>query len=205
MLRRGILKLVHLLALVVCVSAVGDFDWTRNEKTSFYYGTFPTGFLWGVGSSAYQTEGAWNKDGKGMSIWDVFAHKKGKISSNETGDSSCDGYYKFKDDISLMKEMKMNHYRFSISWPRILPSGLKSEHINEKGIKYYNDLIDLLLDNTITPVVTLYHWDLPQVLQEKYGGWQNESMVSYFNDFGDLCFERFGNRVKHWITFNNPW
>ncbi|MED6285828.1 hypothetical protein CHARACLAT_033208 [Characodon lateralis] len=79
------------------------------------------------------------------------------------------------------------------------------EHINEKGIKYYNDLIDLLLDNTITPVVTLYHWDLPQVLQEKYGGWQNESMVSYFNDFGDLCFERFGNRVKHWITFNNPW
>ncbi|KAM4596380.1 lactase-like a [Fundulus diaphanus] len=205
MLQRGALRTVHLLALALCVSAGGDFDWTKQEKTSFYYGTFPTGFSWGVGSSAYQTEGAWNTDGKGMSIWDVFAHKKGKIPSNETGDSSCEGYYKFKDDIILMKEMKLNHYRFSISWPRILPSGSKSEHINEKGIRYYNDLINMLLDNKITPVVTLYHWDLPQVLQEKHGGWQNASMVSYFNDFASLCFERFGNRVKHWITFNNPW
>ncbi|MED6281510.1 hypothetical protein CHARACLAT_022327 [Characodon lateralis] len=111
--RRGILKLVHFLALVVCVSAVGDFDWTRNEKTSFYYGTFPTGFLWGVGSSAYQTEGAWNKDGKGMSIWDVFTHKKGKISSNETGDSSCDGYYKFKIIVSLLSNYKNGRTRRS--------------------------------------------------------------------------------------------
>uniref|UniRef100_A0A3Q2E5F6 Cytosolic beta-glucosidase n=1 Tax=Cyprinodon variegatus TaxID=28743 RepID=A0A3Q2E5F6_CYPVA len=150
MLHRGILKWAPLLALVLCVSAGGDFDWTKNEKTSFYYGTFPT------------------------------------------------------DDINLMKEMKLNHYRFSVSWPRILPSGIR-EHINEKGIRYYNDLIDMLLDNKITPVVTLYHWDLPQVLQEKYGGWQNGSMVGYFNDYANLCFERFGNRVKHWITFNNPW
>uniref|UniRef100_A0AAQ4RK94 Cytosolic beta-glucosidase n=2 Tax=Gasterosteus aculeatus aculeatus TaxID=481459 RepID=A0AAQ4RK94_GASAC len=113
-------------------------------------------------------------------------------------------WFVLQDDITLMKDMKLNHYRFSISWPRILPSGQKTE-LNERGIKYYEDLINRLLDNQITPVVTLYHWDLPQVLQEKYGGWQNASMVNYFNDFADLCFQRFGNRVKYWITFNNPW
>ncbi|AWP01068.1 putative lactase-like protein [Scophthalmus maximus] len=158
------LRTFHVFALVLCVSATDDFDWTKNDRTSFYYGTFPTGFSWGAGSSAYQTEGAWNTDGKGRSIWDAFAHKQGKIFLNDTGDSSCDGYFKFKDDISLMKDMKLNHYRFSVSWPRILPSGLKSEHVNEKGIKYYNDLINMLLENKITPVVTLYHWDLPQVV-----------------------------------------
>ncbi|XP_055010701.1 lactase-like a [Boleophthalmus pectinirostris] len=104
-----------------------------------------------------------------------------------------------------MKDMKLNHYRFSISWPRILPNGLKNEQINEKGLKYYDDLINMLLENKITPVVTLYHWDLPQLLQERYGGWQNGSMINYFNDFANLCFEKFGNKVKYWITFNNPW
>ncbi|KAG9341215.1 hypothetical protein JZ751_019655 [Albula glossodonta] len=205
MLPRCVLRASHVLLLVLCLSAADDFDWTKNDRGSFYYGTFPTGFSWGAGSSAYQTEGAWDKDGKGMSIWDVFSHKKGKIFLNETGDSSCEGYYKVKDDIALMKELKLNHYRFSISWPRILPTGIKSDHVNEKGLKYYDDLINLLLESKITPIVTLYHWDLPQVLQEKYGGWQNISMVNYFNDFASLCFERFGNRVKYWITFNNPW
>uniref|UniRef100_A0A8C5DR26 Cytosolic beta-glucosidase n=1 Tax=Gouania willdenowi TaxID=441366 RepID=A0A8C5DR26_GOUWI len=195
----------HVLFLLLCVSASEDFDWTKNERTSFYYGTFPSGFSWGAGSSAYQTEGAWNIDGKGMSIWDAFARKKGKILSNDTGDFSCEGYKKVKDDVNLMKDMKLNHYRFSVSWPRILPTGLRREQINEKGIKYYDDLIEMLLENKITPVVTLYHWDLPQALQEKYGGWQNVSMVNHFHDFADLCFERFGNRVKYWVTFNNPW
>ncbi|KAJ0056439.1 hypothetical protein NL108_007478 [Boleophthalmus pectinirostris] len=195
----------HVVALVLLVSASEDFDWTKNQRTSFYYGTFPPGFSWGAASSAYQTEGAWNIDGKGLSIWDAFAHKTGKIFSNATGDSSCEGYYKFKDDVGLMKDMKLNHYRFSISWPRILPNGLKNEQINEKGLKYYDDLINMLLENKITPVVTLYHWDLPQLLQERYGGWQNGSMINYFNDFANLCFEKFGNKVKYWITFNNPW
>ncbi|KAM9825598.1 lactase-like protein isoform 3-T3 [Syngnathus typhle] len=160
-------RLYHAFAMMLCMSAGEDFDWTKTERTSFYFGTFPTGFTWGAGSSAYQTEGAWNVDGKGMSIWDAFSHKKGKIFQNQTGDSSCNGFYKFKDDINLMKEMKLNHYRFSISWPRILPSGLKGEYINEKGIKYYNDLINMLLENKIIPVVTLYHWDLPQVRQPR--------------------------------------
>ncbi|XP_076122598.1 lactase-like protein isoform X1 [Alosa pseudoharengus] len=205
MLPRSAVTTCHVLVLVLCLSAAEDFDWTKNERGSFYYGTFPSGFSWGAGSSAYQTEGAWDKDGKGLSIWDVFTHKKGKIFLNDTGDSSCEGYFKFRDDVALMKELKLNHYRFSISWPRLIPTGIKSDHVNEKGIKYYENLIDTLLENQITPIVTLYHWDLPQVLQEKYGGWQNISMVNYFNDFANLCFERFGNRVKYWITFNNPW
>uniref|UniRef100_A0A3Q1I1I5 Cytosolic beta-glucosidase n=1 Tax=Anabas testudineus TaxID=64144 RepID=A0A3Q1I1I5_ANATE len=171
MLPRCAFSVCHVFMLVLCLSAAEDFDWTKNDHGSFYYGTFPVGFSWGAGSSAYQTEGAWDKDGKGLSIWDVFSHKKGKIQQNETGDSSCEGYYKVKDDVSLMKELKLNHYRFSISWPRLMPTGIKCE----------------------------------LVLQEKYGGWQNISIVNYFNEFANLCFERFGDRVKHWITFNNPW
>ncbi|KAM9374918.1 lactase-like protein [Phaethornis superciliosus] len=182
-----------------------DFQWTKNNPGSFYYGTFPDGFLWGVGSSAYQTEGAWDKDGKGPSIWDAFTHKKGTVFRNETGDSACDGYYKVKNDIQLLKELKVNHYSFSISWPRIMPTGIRTEPLNEKGIQFYNDTINTLLENNIIPVVSLYHWDLPQVLQEKYGGWQNISMINYFNDYANLCFEKFGDRVKHWITFSNPW
>ncbi|XP_076589127.1 lactase-like protein isoform X1 [Chaetodon auriga] len=205
MLPRCAFSVCHVFVLVLCLSSAEDFDWTKNDHSSFYYGTFPAGFSWGAGSSAYQTEGAWDKDGKGLSIWDVFSHKKGRIQQNDTGDSSCEGYHKVKDDVSLMQELKLNHYRFSISWPRLIPTGIKSDHINEKGVQYYDNLINHLLENKITPIVTLYHWDLPQVLQEKYGGWQNISMVNYFNEFANLCFERFGNRVKYWITFNNPW
>uniref|UniRef100_A0A8C9WTX8 Cytosolic beta-glucosidase n=2 Tax=Sander lucioperca TaxID=283035 RepID=A0A8C9WTX8_SANLU len=205
MLPRCAFSVCHVFVLVLCLSSAEDIDWTKNDHSSFYYGTFPAGFSWGAGSSAYQTEGAWDKDGKGLSIWDVFSHKKGKIQQNDTGDSSCEGYHKVKDDVSLMKELKLNHYRFSISWPRLIPTGIKSDHINEKGIQYYDGLIDQLLESKITPVVTLYHWDLPQVLQEKYGGWQNISLVNHFNEFANLCFERFGNRVKYWMTFNNPW
>ncbi|KAE8296251.1 Lactase-like protein Klotho/lactase-phlorizin hydrolase-related protein Precursor [Larimichthys crocea] len=205
MLPRCAFSVCHVFVLVLCLSSAEDFDWTKNDHSSFYYGTFPAEFSWGAGSSAYQTEGAWDKDGKGLSIWDVFSHKKGKVQHNETGDSSCEGYHKIKDDVNLIKELKLNHYRFSISWPRLIPTGIKSDHINERGIQYYDELINQLLENKITPIVTLYHWDLPQVLQEKYGGWQNISMVNHFNEYANLCFERFGDRVKYWITFNNPW
>ncbi|KAM9223817.1 lactase-like protein [Leptosomus discolor] len=200
-----ILRTWYILVPIVRLNTAEDFQWTKNNPGSFYYGTFPAGFLWGVGSSAYQTEGAWDEDGKGPSIWDAFTHKKGKVFRNETGDSACDGYYKVKDDIRLLKELRVNHYLFSISWPRIMPTGIKTEQLNEKGIQFYNDTINSLLENNITPIVSLYHWDLPQVLQEKYGGWQNISMINYFNDYANLCFEKFGDRVKHWITFSNPW
>uniref|UniRef100_A0A8D0L8Y6 Cytosolic beta-glucosidase n=1 Tax=Sphenodon punctatus TaxID=8508 RepID=A0A8D0L8Y6_SPHPU len=109
------------------------------------------------------------------------------------------------EDIQLLKELKVNHYLLSISWPRILPTGIKTEQVNEKGIEFYNNTINSLLENKIIPIVILYYWDLPQVLQEKYSGWQNISMINYFNDYADLCFENFGDSVKHWITFSNPW
>ncbi|KAL9838134.1 lactase-like protein isoform 2-T2 [Geothlypis trichas] len=204
-MRRDTLRCWAVLVALMALSVAEDFPWTKNNPGSFYYGTFPAGFLWGVGSSAYQTEGAWDKDGKGPSIWDTFTHSKGKVLRNETGDSACDGYYRVKDDIQLLKELKVNHYLLSISWPRIMPTGIKAEQLNEKGIQFYNDTINSLLENNITPIVSLYHWDLPQVLQEKYGGWQNISMINYFNDYANLCFEKFGDRVKHWITFSNPW
>ncbi|KAM9533233.1 LOW QUALITY PROTEIN: lactase-like protein [Guaruba guarouba] len=199
-----VLRLQYMLELIARLDTAENFQWTKNNSGSFYYGTFPNGFLWGVGSSAYQTEGAWDKDGKGPSIWDAFTHKKGKVFRNETGGSACDGYYKVKHDIQLLKELKANHYLFSISWPRIMPTEIKTEQVNEKGIQFYNDTINSLLENNI-PIVSLYHWDLPQVLQEKYGSWQNISMIYYFNDYANLCFEKFGDRVKHCITFSDPW
>ncbi|XP_069910501.1 lactase-like protein [Oryctolagus cuniculus] len=175
------------------------------QESTFYYGTFPAGFSWGVGSSAYQTEGAWDQDGKGPSIWDAFTHSgTGKVLGDDTADVACDSYYKVQEDVMLLRELNVSHYRFSLSWPRLLPTGIRAEQVNEKGIRFYSELIDALLRSDITPIVTLHHWDLPQLLQVKYGGWQNASMATYFRDYADLCFAVFGDRVKHWITFSDP-
>ncbi|XP_003121790.4 lactase-like protein [Sus scrofa] len=175
------------------------------EEASFYYGNFPLGFSWGVGSSAFQTEGAWDQDGKGPSIWDAFTHsRKGNVLGDETADVACNSYYKVQEDIALLRELHVSHYRFSLSWPRLLPTGIRADQVNKKGIQFYSDFIDALLKSNITPVVTLHHWDLPQLLQVKYGGWQNASMANYFSDYANLCFEAFGDRVKHWVTFSDP-
>lgn len=254
----------------------------------WHFGPVLLGFSWGAGSSAYQTEGAWDKDGKGLSIWDVFSHKKGKILQNDTGDSSCEGYHKVRvswcrdvfwlkkcsrrskqsfkfsllqDDVSLIKELKLNHYRFSISWPRLIPTGIKCEYVTtglfslelascstpdliySRTCEWKGSAVLWLPDQSsareqhhsycyslpLGSAASKEHFDracfcvisknqantekdyivwccsLFQVLQEKYGGWQNISMVNYFNEYANLCFERFGNRVKYWITFNNPW
>ncbi|XP_011823828.1 PREDICTED: lactase-like protein [Mandrillus leucophaeus] len=198
-------RVTTLLWMLLLVLGLGATRKGSPEEASFYYGTFPLGFSWGVGSSAYQTEGAWDQDGKGPSIWDVFTHSgKGKVLGNETADVACDGYYKVQEDIILLRELHVNHYRFSLSWPRLLPTGVRAEQVNKKGIQFYSDLIDALLSSNITPIVTLHHWDLPQLLQVKYGGWQNVSMANYFRDYANLCFEAFGDRVKHWITFSDP-
>ncbi|XP_010361908.1 lactase-like protein [Rhinopithecus roxellana] len=198
-------RVTTLLWMLLLVLRLGATRKGSPEEASFYYGTFPLGFSWGVGSSAYQTEGAWDQDGKGPSIWDVFTHSgKGKVLGNETADVACDGYYKVQEDIILLRELHVNHYRFSLSWPRLLPTGVRAEQVNKKGIQFYSDLIDALLSSNITPIVTLHHWDLPQLLQVKYGGWQNVSMANYFRDYANLCFEAFGDRVKHWITFSDP-
>ncbi|XP_040595496.1 lactase-like protein isoform X6 [Mesocricetus auratus] len=196
---------VLILGWILLVPRVGAARRGSTEEASFYYGTFPPGFSWGVGSSAYQTEGAWDQDGKGPSIWDAFTHgEKGTVLGDDTADAACDSYYKVQEDIALVKELHVSHYRFSLSWPRILPTGVRAVHVNKRGIKFYSDFIDALLQSNITPIVTLHHWDLPQMLQVTYGGWQNVNMTRYFREYADLCFEVFGDRVKHWLTFSDP-
>jgi beta-glucosidase len=133
---------------------------------------FPKGFFWGTATASYQVEGAWNEDGKGESIWDRFAHTAGKIKNGDTGDAACDSYHRWREDVALMRAMNLNSYRFSIAWPRIQPSG--SGAVNSKGIDYYSQLVDTLLEARIRPLVTLYHWDLPQALEEA-GGWTNRA------------------------------
>ncbi len=165
--------------------------------------TFPNDFIWGTATSSYQTEGAATKDGKGPSIWDAFSSIPGKTHNGETGEIACDHYHKFKEDIQLMKNMGIQAYRFSISWARILPTGKGA--INEKGIQFYCDLIDELLKADIIPWVTLYHWDLPLALQLEDDGWLGDSISDHFAAYAALCFERFGDRVKNWITLNEPW
>ncbi len=160
---------------------------------------FPTDFFWGAATSAYQIEGAWNEDGKGEFIWDRFTHSLGKILNSETGDEACDHYHLWQDDIEVMKEIGLNAYRFSIAWTRVLPEGRGS--VNQAGIDFYSRLVDRLLDAGIQPFVTLYHWDLPQMLQDE-GGWPVRSTAEAFAEFAGIISERLGDRVEHWITHN---
>ena len=162
---------------------------------------FPEGFLWGTATSSYQIEGAWDVDGKGESVWDNICHNTQFVRTQETGDIACDHYHLYKEDIQIMKSLGLKAYRFSISWPRIFPSG-KGE-INQNGVTFYDNLVNELLANQIEPVITLYHWDLPLSLQ-KIGGWESRKVVDAFVDYADVMFEHFGNRVKKWITFNEP-
>ncbi|XP_030643198.1 lactase-phlorizin hydrolase-like [Chanos chanos] len=175
---------------------------TKFQWKLYHYGTFPDGFHWGVSSSAYQIEGGWNADGKGPSIWDTFTHGPNTIPEVANGDVACDSYNKIDEDLYMLRAMKVKSYRFSLSWSRIFPNGLRAS-LNQKGVDYYNRLINGLLAYNITPMVTLYHWDLPQALQDA-GGWDSVSMIDIFNDYCDFCFATFGDRVKFWITFNQP-
>uniref|UniRef100_A0AC35TLF9 Beta-glucosidase n=1 Tax=Rhabditophanes sp. KR3021 TaxID=114890 RepID=A0AC35TLF9_9BILA len=165
--------------------------------------TFPKDFLWGTATSAYQIEGSAGLDGKGRSIWDEFSHIDGKIHNNENGDVATDSYNQMDEDLRVLKELRVKHYRFSLAWTRILPSGVWSE-VNQKGVDYYNKLINALLANNIIPMVTLYHWDLPSALQFK-GGWLNDSIQEWFANYAKICFGLFGDRVKYWITLNEPY
>lgn len=162
---------------------------------------FGENFVWGVSTAAFQTEGAYNKDGKGLSIWDVFSLKKGNIHKNQTAKISCDFYHRYKEDILLMKSMNIKNFRFSISWSRILPHGTGS--INQKGIDFYNNVIDFCLECNIEPWVTLYHWDLPHALELK-GGWTNREVLDWFSEFVALSATSFGDRVKRWMVLNEP-
>ena len=160
---------------------------------------FPEDFIWGAATSSYQIEGAYNEDGKGESIWDRFAHTPGKIFEGHTGDIACDHYHRYKEDVQLMKEIGIKSYRFSISWPRIFPDGKGKP--NEKGVDFYKRLTDLLLENGITPAVTLYHWELPQKLQD-IGGWANRDVTDYFTEYSETILKNLGDVVPIWITHN---
>ena len=165
---------------------------------------FPAGFVWGTATSAYQIEGAANQDGRGPSIWDAFCAEPGRVANGDSGDQACDHYHRFREDIALMADMGVTAYRFSISWPRILPDGTNAK-VNQAGIDFYNALIDCCLEHGIQPWATLYHWDLPQALQEQEQGWLNPVITDRFADYAAVCFEHFGDRVKHWITINEAW
>ena len=162
---------------------------------------FPEGFIWGAATASYQIEGAWNEDGKGESVWDKFSHIPGKIQNGDTGDIACDHYHRYKEDVQIMKELGLNAYRFSVSWPRIFPKG--KGNINLKGVQFYDNLINELVKNDIEPVLTLYHWDLPIELN-KIGAWESREVVDAFTEYARFMFNHFGDRVKKWITFNEP-
>jgi beta-glucosidase len=165
-------------------------------------GAFPDDFVWGAATASYQVEGAAKEDGRGESIWDRFSHTPGKVSNGDTGDVACDHYHRFGEDVALMGELNLRAYRFSIAWPRIIPGGRGA--INPPGLAFYDRLVDSLLDAGITPWATLYHWDLPQVLEDQ-GGWPNRGTADAFVEFADVVTRHLGDRVRNWITLNEPW
>jgi beta-glucosidase len=163
---------------------------------------FPPDFLWGAATASYQIEGAPHADGKGESIWDRFSHTPGKVRNGDTGDVACDHYHRWREDIALMRELGLDAYRFSVAWPRVQPTGRGPA--NAAGLDFYDRLVDGLLEAQIQPFVTLYHWDLPQALQDE-GGWANRATAEAFADYAEIVARRLGDRVSAWITHNEPW
>jgi beta-glucosidase len=197
--RRDALKLIALGALpfLLLPKAKGlNKLYTQTELKASDFGTFD----WGLATAAQQIEGAWNVDGRSASIWDTYAHK-GKIKGASNADISCDFYHNYNSDIELARQMGFKSFRFSISWSRILPNG--TGEINYKALDFYKNVIDSCLEKGITPWITLYHWDLPQVLEDK-GGWLNRDIVGWFNDYAEICAKCFGDKVENWIVLNEP-
>jgi beta-glucosidase len=173
---------------------------TSSAQGEFF--RFPKGFLWGTATASYQIEGAWDEDGKGESIWDRFAHTPGRIEDGTSGDVACDHYHRWPEDVDLMKSLNLQAYRFSVAWPRVLPDGRGA--VNQAGLDFYSRLVDGLLEASITPFVTLYHWDLPQALQDE-GGWPERTTAEAFVEYTDVVSRHLGDRVVHWMTHNEPW
>ncbi|XP_029931746.1 cytosolic beta-glucosidase [Myripristis murdjan] len=165
---------------------------------------FPCDFAWGAGTAAYQIEGGWDADGKGPSIWDTFCHgERGRVFGEQSGDVACDSYELWEEDLKCIQQLGLTHYRLSLSWARLLPDGT-TQHVNHKGVQYYNKVINDLLSCNVSPMVTLYHFDLPQALQDQ-GGWKSPGMAALFDSYAQFCFQTFGDRVKLWITINEPY
>ncbi|CAL5016410.1 unnamed protein product [Urochloa decumbens] len=195
-----------LLAVVLVAVASGAYaGYDAAGTPPISRRSFPKGFVFGTSSSSYQYEGGAKEGGKGQSIWDTFTHQHPeKIADRSNGDVAVDSYHLYKEDVQLMKDMGMDAYRFSISWTRILPNGSLSGGVNREGVNYYNNLINELLSKGVQPYVTIFHWDSPQVLEDKYGGFLSHNIVNDFKDYAEVCFKEFGDRVKHWITINQP-
>jgi beta-glucosidase len=163
---------------------------------------FPEGFLWGTATAAFQVEGAWREDGKGESIWDRFTHASGKVKGNTTADIACDQYHLYTQDMALAKRLNQKSYRFSISWPRIQPTGTGAP--NMKGVDHYSRFVDVLLENGLRPFCTVYHWDLPQALEDR-GGWPNRDLAGYYAEYAGILAKHLGDRITVWAPFNMPW
>jgi len=196
--RRTYLKYLASLSCFSFINQVMPRNLFFPELTKEQFGK---GFKWGAASASYQSEGAWNIDGKSESIWDRFSHTKGRIKTGENGDIASSFYTKYEEDISILKSLNLDIFRFSLSWSRILPEG--SGKVNPKGIDFYNRVIDKCLENDIEPWVTLYHWDLPQIIEDK-GGWASRDIVELFKEYAGICAKNFGDRVKNWIVLNEP-
>ncbi|KAM9499613.1 klotho isoform 1-T1 [Salvelinus alpinus] len=212
----GVMQLPRFMTFVLVISCelyravagpgAGLKTWERFSKLdypgdkAFLYDTFPDNFMWAVGTAAYQVEGAFEKDGKGLSIWDTFTRGGNRIA---TGDVGSDSYHNTQSDVRALKQLGVSHYRFSLSWSRIFPNGSRGSY-NEIGTNYYRTLIRKLKEINVQPVITLYHWDLPDNLQRTFGGWSDPALVELFRDYADFCFQTFGDDVKYWITIDNP-
>jgi beta-glucosidase len=180
--------------------SLGAADWFWYMSAGeFVKADFGTDFKWGVTASSYQTEGAWNIDGKGESNWDHFSRLPGKIENGENADVAADFYHRYSEDIDLIKAMNFNIFRFSVSWPRVLPAGTGS--VNRKGLDFYHRVIDKCLSVGVEPWITVYHWDMPQVL-EAQGGWTNRKIIDWFSEYVDVLTKEYGNKVKNWIVMN---
>ena len=206
-----------LVFVVAGTFALGKLHWHSQNQDDIpvpdfpvfspNHSNFPRNFVWGAATSSYQIEGATHEDGRGPTIWDSYVDlQPSPILDNSTGDVACDHYHRVKQDVALMKDINLTAYRFSMAWSRILPFGERASGVNKAGLDFYNFLIDTLIENSIVPFVTLFHWDTPLALEKKFGGWLSSQTADIFaNDYARIAFESFGDRVQNWITLNEPW
>ncbi|KAG7551010.1 Glycoside hydrolase family 1 [Arabidopsis thaliana x Arabidopsis arenosa] len=197
--------LVLLLSIVNSVFASTNGPICSSTSTSFNRDIFPQGFIFGAASAAFQYEGAVQEGCRGPSMWDYYTLKHPERTNNDNADVAVDFYHRYKEDIQLLKKLNMDGFRFSFSWPRIFPHGRKDKGVSKVGVKFYHDLIDELLANGITPLATIFHWDIPQDLEDEYGGFLSERVIDDFVEFANFTFNEYGHKVKKWITFNEPW
>ncbi|KAF3529833.1 hypothetical protein DY000_02043968 [Brassica cretica] len=201
---KAILFLGLLLAVIHSPTTV-DGRSVCPKASTFGRGSFPDGFLFGATTSAFQHEGAQEEGGRGLSIWDSFTHKHSEKNNNLDGKLGVDFYHHYKEDVQLLKKLNMDAFRFSISWSRIFPHGKKDKGVSETGVKFYNDLINELIANGVTPMVTLFQWDVPQALEDEYNGFLSDHILEDFREFAKFAFNEYGDRVKHWVTINEPY